>query len=57
MQYIRDCSCDNFCNDCTVEFTLDVTCDTDATRTVTTADLISGNPAGLHLRFFNQNND
>eukprot|EP00052_Salpingoeca_macrocollata_P001547 m.26184 g.26184 ORF g.26184 m.26184 type:complete len:267 (-) comp11477_c0_seq2:27-827(-) len=39
-EYTRECNCDSFCSECTVELTLDVTC-TEDSMVVTTADLKS----------------
>ena len=42
--FFQDCSCTDYCPDCSVEFTLDVKCIDDHTRNVTTADLKSSDP-------------
>lgn len=42
--YTRDCACDHYCNNCSVEFSLSVKCTSGMSRTVTTKDLISSNP-------------
>ncbi|KAF0990092.1 hypothetical protein HZS_3571 [Henneguya salminicola] len=49
MYYHRDCTCEEFCEHCSIEFCMDVSCTTDDIVSVTTAHLI---PVGSRFKDF-----
>ena len=41
---LQDCTCDEFCPNCAVEFTLDVKCTDETSMSVTSGHLMPSNP-------------
>lgn len=57
IQYSRECTCTDFCSQCSVEFVLHVMNDTEETRAVTTADLKSNDPRVVPVSSRSQTNE
>lgn len=57
MSYFRECTCRDFCKECSIELTLDVSCTDDTPRHVTGADLITSNPDVRPVPFRDENDE
>ena len=53
--YCRDCNCNDNCNSCSVDLSLNVRCDSDVNRNVTSRDLISSHDS--IAPYFNSDDD
>jgi len=55
--YTRDCTCGEFCPNCSVTFSLSVTCTDDTTRDVTSSDLFSHDQDIVPIDFMSVNSE
>ncbi|KAJ1505694.1 45 kDa subunit of RNA polymerase II [Coelomomyces lativittatus] len=57
LKYTRDCTCDTYCRQCSIEFTLHKRCDGDRTLEVTSQDLMVTHPEHVSIRPVTYNED